>query len=434
MSHLDAARFQMAYSLAFHMIFAALGVGMPALLATAEFLHLRTGDDEYMRLAKTWARATAVLFAIGAVSGTGIALELGLLWPEFMHFAGSTIGPAFALEGYAFFTEAIFLGLYLYGRDRMPPLAHSLPSLAVAVSGATSSVLVTAANAWMQNPVGLETLRANPEQMNPWIIFANSHWWVMALHSTIACYAATGFAAAGIYAWGMLRGRTNTLRRKALAITMAMGLLAALTMPLTGDASAKVVARNQPEKLAAMEALFVTRERAPLLLGGIPNEATGEVCCAIELPGFLSFLAFGSFNAEVMGLDQVPREEWPNIPLVHTSFQLMVGAGMAMIAAGLYYLWVRWRHPEQVSADRRLLWTLVIASPLGYIALETGWIVAEAGRQHWTVWKAMTTAEAVTPAGGMGASMLGFTALYAVLGVILVLLLIRLSHEAPEGK
>jgi len=428
-SHLDAARFQMAYSLAFHMIFAALGVGMPALLATAEFLHLRTGDDEYMRLAKTWARATAVLFAIGAVSGTGIALELGLLWPEFMHFAGSTIGPAFALEGYAFFTEAIFLGLYLYGRDRMPPLAHSLPSLAVAVSGATSSVLVTAANAWMQNPVGLETLRANPEQMNPWIIFANSHWWVMALHSTIACYAATGFAAAGIYAWGMLRGRTDALLQKALRIAMAMGLLAAVTMPFTGDLSAKVVARHQPEKLAAMEALFVTRTRAPLLIGGLPDPATGRVCCALEVPGLLSYLAHGSFEAEVMGLDQVPREEWPNLPLVHLSFQLMVGAGMGMVLVGLYYAWVRWRRPEQLAQNRRLLWLLVIASPLGYLALEAGWIVAEVGRQPWTIWKAMLTADAVTPSGNMALSMAGFSALYAGLAVALVLLLSRLRHE-----
>lgn len=434
MSHLDAARFQMGYSLAFHMVFAALGVGMPALLATAEFLHLRTGDAEYLRLAQTWARATAVLFAIGAVSGTGIAFELGLLWPEFMHFAGTTIGPAFALEGYAFFTEAIFLGLYLYGRNRMHPVAHWLTSVAVAVSGAASSVLVTASNAWMQNPVGLETLLADPAQADPWVLFANSHWPVMALHSTIACYAATGFAAAGIYAWGMLRGRTDTLRRKALTIAMAMGLLAALAMPITGDASAKVVARNQPEKLAAMEALFVTRERAPLLIGGIPNPATGEVCCAVELPGLLSYLAHGSFDAEVMGLDRVPREQWPNVPLVHYSFQVMVGAGMAMVAVGLWYAWVRWRRPERVATDRRLLWALVIASPLGYLALEAGWMVAEAGRQHWTVWKAMTTAEAVTPAGGMGASMLGFTALYAVLGTVLVLLLNRLSHEAPEGR
>lgn len=429
MSHLDAARFQMAYSLFFHMIFAALGVGMPALLAAAELLRLRTGDRGYESLARTWARATAVLFAIGAVSGTGIAFELGLLWPEFMHFAGSTVGPAFTLEGYAFFTEAIFIGLYLYGRERMHPVAHALTAVAVAVSGAASSFLVTAANAWMQNPVGIDTLRTQPEALSPWVVFTNPHWPVMAVHSTLACYAATGFAVAGVYAWGMLRGRTDALRQKALRIAMAMGLLAAVTMPFTGDLSAKVVARHQPEKLAAMEALFVTRTRAPLLIGGLPDPATGRVCCALEVPGLLSYLAHGSFEAEVMGLDQVPREEWPNLPLVHLSFQLMVGAGMGMVLVGLYYAWVRWRRPEQLAQNRRLLWLLVIASPLGYLALEAGWIVAEVGRQPWTIWKAMLTADAVTPSGNMALSMAGFSALYAGLAVALVLLLSRLRHE-----
>lgn len=429
MSHLDAARFQMAYSLFFHMIFAALGVGMPALLAAAELLRLRTGDRGYESLARTWARATAVLFAIGAVSGTGIAFELGLLWPEFMHFAGSTVGPAFTLEGYAFFTEAIFIGLYLYGRERMHPVAHALTAVAVAVSGAASSFLVTAANAWMQNPVGIDTLRTQPEALSPWVVFTNPHWPVMAVHSTLACYAATGFAVAGVYAWGMLRGRTDALRQKALRIAMAMGLLAAVTMPFTGDLSAKVVARHQPEKLAAMEALFVTRTWAPLLIGGLPDPATGRVCCALEVPGLLSYLAHGSFEAEVMGLDQVPREEWPNLPLVHLSFQLMVGAGMGMVLVGLYYAWVRWRRPEQLAQNRRLLWLLVIASPLGYLALEAGWIVAEVGRQPWTIWKAMLTADAVTPSGNMALSMAGFSALYAGLAVVLVLLLSRLRHE-----
>lgn len=429
MSHLDAARFQMAYSLFFHMIFAALGVGMPALLAAAELLQLRTGDRGYESLARTWARATAVLFAIGAVSGTGIAFELGLLWPEFMHFAGSTVGPAFTLEGYAFFTEAIFIGLYLYGRERMHPVAHALTAVAVAVSGAASSFLVTAANAWMQNPVGIDTLRTQPEALSPWVVFTNPHWPVMAVHSTLACYAATGFAVAGVYAWGMLRGRTDALRQKALRIAMAMGLLAAVTMPFTGDLSAKVVARHQPEKLAAMEALFVTRTRAPLLIGGLPDPATGRVCCALEVSGLLSYLAHGSFEAEVMGLDQVPREEWPNLPLVHLSFQLMVGAGMGMVLVGLYYAWVRWRRPEQLAQNRRLLWLLVIASPLGYLALEAGWIVAEVGRQPWTIWKAMLTADAVTPSGNMALSMAGFSALYAGLAVALVLLLSRLRHE-----
>ncbi|OTA41242.1 MAG: cytochrome BD ubiquinol oxidase subunit I, partial [Symbiobacterium thermophilum] len=286
------------------------------------------------------------------------------------------------------------------------------------------------ANAWQQNPVGVDLLQSNPEAMNPWTVFVNPHWPVMAVHSTIACYAATGFAVAGVYAWGMLRGRGDPLRQKALRIALAMGLIAAVTMPLTGDLSAKVVARHQPEKLAAMEALFVTQARAPLLIGGLPNPEEGTVCCAVAVPGLLSFLAYGRLDAEVAGLDRVPRQEWPNVPLVHISFQLMVGAGIAMVLVGLYYAWVRWRRPEQVPRDRRLLWLLVLSSPLGYLALEAGWIVSETGRQPWTIWKVMLTADAVTPSGStMALSMAGFTALYAALAAALVLLLNRLRHE-----
>lgn len=427
---LAAARFQMAYSLFFHMLFAALGVGMPALMAIAEGLYLRTGRAAYRALAQTWAKATGLLFAIGAVSGTALSFELGLLWPEFMAFAGSTLGPAFTLEGYAFFLEAIFLGLYLYGWDRLTPLGHWLTGIAVAIAGAASSILVTATNAWMQNPVGADLLKRSPEAMDPVrALFGNPHWPIMAIHSTIACFAAVGFAVAGVYAWGMLKGRSDELRQAAMRIAMGVGLLAAVAMPVTGDLSAKAVARNQPEKLAAMEALFETQERAPLLIGGLPDPETGEVRYKIELPGLLSFLSYGDLNAPVMGLDQVPRAEWPNLPLVHTAFQIMVGAGMAMLVAGLAFAWVAWRRPDRLSRNRRLLWSLVLASPLGYIALQAGWIVSEVGRQPWIIWKVMRTTEAVTPAPGLFSSVVGFTLLYTALAVVLLFLLNRLKHD-----
>jgi cytochrome d ubiquinol oxidase subunit I len=428
MDHLDAARFQFAYSMFFHMMFAALGVGMPALMALAELLYLRTRNEAYLRLAKTWAKATGLLFAIGAVSGTALSFELGLLWPEFMRFAGSTLGPAFTLEGYAFFLEAIFLGLYLYGWERLSPLGHWLTGVAVALSGAASSILVSATNAWMQNPVGADVLKANPAAMNPAAaLFTNPTWPLIATHSTLSAYCATAFAVAGVYAWGMLKGRSDEARRKGLHLAMVVGLIAALAMPVTGDLSAKGVARRQPEKLAAMEALFTTQQRAPLLIGGIPNPETGEVRFAIEIPGGLSFLAFGDPNAEVMGLDQVPREQWANVRVVHIAFQIMVGAGAAMIGAGLAYLFVRWKKPHLLS-NPKLLWLVLLASPLGYAALQAGWVVTEVGRQPWIIWKVMETAAAVTPAPGLMTSVIGFTGLYSALGIVLVFLLNRLKH------
>lgn len=346
-----------------------------------------------------------------------------------MEFAGPTMGPAFTLEGFAFFLEAIFLGLYLYGWERLSPLGHWLTGIAVAISGATSSILVTATNAWMQNPIGAEVLLADPEAMDPvTALFGNPHWPIMAIHSTIACFAATGFAVAGVYAWGMLKGRNDETRRKGLAIAMTVGLLAALTMPVTGDLSATAVARHQPEKLAALEALFETQTRAPLLIGGLPDVEQGRVRFAVEIPGALSFLAYGDTDAEVMGLNDVPRAEWANVVLTHIAFQVMVGTGMAMIVAGLYFAWVRWKRPDQLASNRRLHLILLLASPLGYIALQAGWIVTEVGRQPWIIWKVMPTALAVTPAPGLMASVIGFTTLYSVLGVVLAFLLNRLKH------
>ena len=430
MSNLLAARFQMAFSLGFHMIFAALGVGMPLLLLIAEGLWLRTRRPHYLKLAKTWGKATGLTFAVGAVSGTALSFELGLLWPAFMGFAGIAVGPAFTVEGFAFFTEAIFIGLYLYGWKRLSPLAHWLTGIPVAIAGAASSVLVVAADAWMQNPLGADLLKANPAAVDPaGILFGNPTWPIMAIHSTLATYAATAFAVAGIYAWGALRGKKDAVRRSALRIVLVVGTLAAALMPITGDRSAKYAARFQPAKLAAMESQFQTEKGAPLRIGGWPDPETGEVRYAIDLPKGLSFLAFGDFNAEVKGLDQFPRQDWPNVPVTHVSFQLMVVAGILMLAAVAWYWYVAWKRRGRELDNDVLLRILIGASPLGFLALETGWIVTEVGRQPWILYNVMRTSEAVTPNPHVLSTLVGFVALYLLLGLTLVWLLRRLSHE-----
>lgn len=420
MDILLAARAQMALSLAFHMVFAALGIGLPLLMVLAEGRWLRTRDPVHLRLAKTWSKALALTFVVGAVSGTALSFELGLLWPGFMAFAGGIIGPAFALEGFAFFIEAIFIGLYLYGWQRLSPRAHWWCGVVVAISGCLSGILVLATNAWMQHPVGFRLVDGVPVDVDPLALFTNPTWWILAQHSTLSCYVATGFAVAGVYAWGWLRGRRDAYHRAALGIALGVGGVCAALMPLSGDLTAKNTARTQPAKLAAMEAHFTTRTHAPLLIGGWPNVATGEVHGAVELPALLSVLAHGSPAAEVVGLDRIPRDQWPNVALVHLAFQVMVLAGTAMIAVAAAWWWMRWRRRE----DRRWpMVAVVAASPLGFLALEAGWMVTEVGRQPWTVWGVLRTAEVVTPVREVPLVLFVFTALYLALGIALVALL-----------
>jgi cytochrome d ubiquinol oxidase subunit I len=429
MSPLTAARIQMELSLGFHMIFAAIGVAMPVLMLIAEWRWIRYQDADARRLAHVWAKLTAVTFAIGAVSGTALSFELGLLWPRFMAFAGPLIGPAFALEGYAFFLEAIFLGLYLYGWDRLPPRQHWWCGLAVAVSGALSAILVLATNAWMQNPVGFTLSPTGaPVDVDAWAVLTNPAWPPMAAHSTLACFQAVGFAAAANYAWALWRQPdAGRYARLGLTIAMSVATLAAIAMPLTGDLLAKRAHKHQPAKLAAMEAHFETRRWAPLKIGGWPDVENRVTHFALEIPGALSFLSDSSFDTEVIGLDRIPRDQWPNVAVTHIAFQIMIGAAMAMLGGALWFWLAWWRgRGHETPLPRALMLALVMCGPLGFLALEAGWVVTEAGRQPWVIYGVLRTADAVTPARGIGASLAMFTAVYAGLLILLVFFIRRL--------
>lgn len=427
----------MEVSLAFHMIFASFGIGLPLLMLMAEWQWLQTGERHYLRLAKRWGNATVVLFAIGAVSGTALAFELGLLWPAFMEFAGGVIGPAFTLEAFAFFLEAIFIALYLFGWDRLPGWAHWWTGVPVAVSGAASSVLVVATNAWMQNPIGLEQVVANPESVEPLpLLFGNPVWRMMALHSTLAAYVAAVFALAGVYAWMALRNRGQERAVvSALRMAMGVGLVVAVLMPITGHAYTKLVGEVQPAKLAAMEGLFVTRADAPLTVGGWPDMEAEEVRFGVPLPGLLSWMLHGRTDAEVIGLDRFDRELWPHVPITRTAFQLMVGSGFLMIGVAAWFWLSVWRHGEGILRRRGLMRAVLLASPLGFVGLQTGWIVTEVGRQPWVVYNFMRTADALNRTANMSASLFGFSLLYVLLTVALVWLLARLAGgETEDGS
>jgi cytochrome d ubiquinol oxidase subunit I len=432
MHHLLTARAQMAMSLGFHIIFACVGVAMPLLMAIAEWRYLKTGDEVYYTLARRWAIGTAIMFAVGAVSATVLSFELGLLWPGFMKWAGEIIGMPFSLEGFAFFTEAIFFGIYMYGWDRIAPRAHLAAGLIVAGSGSASAVFVVIANSWMKKPVGFKLVGGRPVDINPLARLTNPAALHETVHMTIAAYIATGFAVAGIHAFLLLRDRNNTFHKKALAIALTVGALAALVQPLSGDFAAREVARLQPIKLAASEGLFESQRGAPLAIGGIPDVKTHRLRYAIHLPDLLSLMAFHDPRALVRGLDSFPQSDWPN-PLtpVHLAFQIMVGAGFAMTALGL---WAGWRlfHGRTIYSSDWFLCALVAASPLGFIAVEAGWIVTELGRQPWIIYGVMRTAEAVTPAPGLAASFIVFTILYLFLAVTVAYLLWEQVIESPK--
>jgi len=433
MSDLLAARSQMAMSLAFHIIFSVIGIGLPLLMVIAEWRWMRTGDSLYLELAKRWAKGAAILFAVGAVSGTVLSFELGLLWPNFMRFAGPIIGMPFSLEGFAFFTEAIFLGLYLYGWDRIGRRAHLFSGVVVALSGVLSGIFVVMANAWMNTPAGFTIVDGQAVDVRPFAAMANPAAFSQTLHMTLAAYAATGFGVAGIHAIMILRGQTNAFHRRALAIALAVGAPASLLQPLSGDVSARVVAETQPAKLAALEGQFATERGAPLRIGGWPDVERRETRWALEIPYGLSLLAFHDPNAEVKGLDSVPREDWPPVAIVHVAFQIMVALGTYMALVSLWAAWRAWRGRSStaLAEDRRLLRALALATPMGFIAIEAGWTVTEVGRQPWVVQGIVRTADAVTPMPGLVVPFLVFTVLYVLLGAIVVYMMRQHIARVP---
>jgi len=422
MTDLLAARGQMAMSLAFHIIFAVLGIGMPLLMVLAEREWLRTGQGVWLDLAKRWAKGTAILFAVGAVSGTVLSFELGLLWPGFMEYAGAIIGMPFSLEGFAFFTEAIFLGVYLYGWNRLSPRAHWWSGVAVTVSGTISGVFVVLANAWMNAPTGFRVVDGRPVDIDPIAAMFTPAALPQALHMTLAAFAATGIAIAGISAAALRRDATVAVHRAALRLALVVAVPASLLQVVSGDLSAKFVARWQPTKLAAMEGQFTTERGAALRLGGLPDEATGTTRFALEIPKALSVLAFADPEAEVRGLDAVPRTDWPPVLVTHLAFQVMVGLGTLMAGAALWVL-LRWARGRDPADSRPLLTLLAALMPAGFLAVEAGWIVTEVGRQPWIIQGVMRTADAVTPMPGLAVPFALFTLLYLFLGAVVCWLL-----------
>jgi cytochrome bd ubiquinol oxidase subunit I len=424
MDNVTLARATMGTSLGFHIVFAVLGVGLPLLLVVAEGLWLRTRDPVWLTLARRWAKAFGILFAVGAVSGTALSFELGLLWPRFMAFSGAIFGLPFSAEGFAFFIEAIFLGLYLYGWDRLSPVAHWLTGIPVAVSGALSSVFVVMANSWMNTPTGFHLDQSGRlAGVDPLAAALNPSTPTEDPHMLVSAYVVTGFLVAAVYAMGLLRRGDDELHRRGLALGMAMAATAIVLAGITGDSSARFIYQAQPAKFAALEGVYANTRCAPVHLGGIPLDSQKRVVGAIEIPCLLSLLAAFDPNAEVKGLDSFPPNDLPNPVLVHLSFDTMVGLGLAIGAvAALFWALVIWR--RRLPRWRPLLLALVAAGPAAVVAMEAGWFVTEFGRQPWIVYGILRTSDAATTAPALGLTFAIFFAIYIGLGLTTARLLL----------
>ena len=435
MDELLFARAQMGFSLIFHIVFSVLGMALPVLIVGVEWKSLRDPNGPWLALARTWSKAMAVLFVIGAVSGTALSMEFGLLWPTFMRQAGGVIGLPFALEGYAFFVEAIFLGIYIYGWDRLTPRAHWLVGIPIAVSGMISGAFITIVNAWMNSPVGFDVIpgpngptidqsSANPigAMLSPMVITQVPHVMLSAL-------VAVGGGAAAVYAWAWLKGHTSAYNRAGMLAGAVMFSLAIPLQFVSGHLSTVKIFDEQPSKFAAAEGILKTGSNQPMHLP-----------LGIEIPSLTSLLINLDTTTVVTGLNDIPATDLPEKPeIVHLAFQVMVLSGVVMMmGAGLFWLSVlrkrRAGKSLELPTNRLTLWLLVLSGPAGFLAVETGWMVTEYGRQPWVIRGFLTTADAVTKQPGIAATFVAFMALYAALGTMLVWVLLRLRTEHPDTR
>ncbi|HEY0447534.1 cytochrome ubiquinol oxidase subunit I [Actinophytocola sp.] len=428
--YLVQARQLQALSLAVHIPLVCFGIAFPAMVLFAEWRYLRTGDALFRTLARRWSKVMLALFAVGVVTGTILSFELGLLWPEFMAGFGNVFGLGFTLEGFSFFVEAIFIAIYVYGWDRLPPRPHFLSGIPVAIAGVTGSLFVISVNGWMNHPGGFELRDGSAVNAHPWsALFGNSYFWHEFVHMYFAGYIVAGFLVAATYAWGFLRGRRGRYERMALTIALSAAAIAAPLQVVIGDWAAREVAVAQPTKLAALEGLGPTTSGAPEHLLGWYNGH--EVVYGIEIPRLLSLLAFHDPNATVQGLDAVAPQDRPPVNVVRFAFQTMVGIGTLLALLGAVYLYTRLRR-KRLPRSRWFYRAVVLAGPLSVVALIAGWITTEVGRQPWIVYGVMRTTDAVTGASGIPVGYATLVLVYAGLATAVWLLLRRFRRVPLE--
>jgi cytochrome bd ubiquinol oxidase subunit I len=426
-SNLGVARSQMAFTLGFHIILASLGVALPALMLIANYRGLRRGDPDALRLARRWSKAVAVTFAVGAVTGTVLSFEFGLLWPAFTGRFGGVFGILFAIEGICFFLEAIFIAIYIFGWKYLSPWAHFWAGVPVVITGLGGAYSVVAVNAWMNQPQGFSPTTGDVTSVDPWKVIFNPAVPYEVPHMILAAYLVTGFLVASIYAVGMLRGRRDHLHRLGLLIPLTVACIATPIQFAVGDTAARAIAKDQPIKFAAMACVqHTSTDVSEYILGSCTSSG---VKYGIRIPGLDSLLVGWSTNTQVTGLDSVPAGDRPPAnTMLHWSFDAMVGICSALIVLALWLAFGWWRKRD-FPQSRWFLRATALSGVASIVALECGWIVTEVGRQPWIVYQVMRTSDAVTHAQNLWITFSLIIALYAVLGVVLVVTLLAMSRR-----
>ncbi|TKC18937.1 cytochrome ubiquinol oxidase subunit I [Robertmurraya kyonggiensis] len=434
MDDLFIARSLFGTTMAFHIIFATIGVGLPLMILAAELTYQKTKDQDYVVMAKRWTKAFAVLLGVGIPTGTIAGVQLSLLWPGFMEVIGRVMPLPFQIEIYAFFIEALFMSIYVYAAERIAPWMRIASLILVAIGALSSAVLITNVHAFQGTPAGFRYENGQFTDINPWEAFFNPSFFVTAGHVALSAYVVGAFVVASVAAFKMRKHETGTrvyqLHQKALKLTLILGCLFAFLTALNGHESAQYLHEYQPEKLAAAEGLFETQSHAPLAIGGVTDKETKEIKGAIEIPWALSFLAGNSFDTVVVGLNDFPEDEWPPL-FIHTLFNGMVGIGSILIVIPLL-VWAWRKLLKKDHYPKPLLWILVCTGPLAVLAIEFGWIFACTGRQPWVIYRILKTAESATTATNLSTLFILFIAVYIILAIAVVLVLLYFFRKNTE--
>ena len=436
-SALVVDRLQFAFTITFHYLFPQLTMGLALLIVILQTMGLRTGDERYTHAARFWGTIFGINFAIGVVTGIPMEFQFGTNWARFSRYAGGIIGQTLAMEGlFAFFLESTFLGLFLYARQRIGARAHWASAVAVWIGSWLSGYFIVATNAWMQRPVAYEISASGVAQLTSFWALVMNEWAVWEyLHTMTGAVQTGAVVMAAVGAFYVLSERDRNYGMLFLKIAVPVGCVAAcLQLYPTGDRQGALIARSQPETLAAMEALFVSGPAAPLVIIGQPNMTDQRLDNPVLVPGMLSFLTYRRWNAQVRGLDAFPRDRWPdNIPLLYYAYHVMVGLGTLLIAAFGAGAWKLWR--GTLGTSRGMLWTLMLIAPAPYVANTAGWLTAELGRQPWVVYGLMRTDVGFSPtvsAGNGLFTLLGFLGMYTLLSLLFVLLITRELARGPN--
>jgi cytochrome d ubiquinol oxidase subunit I len=430
--HLLWARELQAMSLTFHIPLVCFGISFPAIVLFMEGLYLRTGDETYRALAKRWSKVMLLLFAVGVVTGTILSFEFGLLWPNFMATFGDVFGLAFGIEGFAFFIEAIFIAIYVYGWDRVPRKIHLSLGVPIVITGVIGSLSVLTVNGWMNDPGGFDIVNGQVTNIRPWEALFNGFFWHELAHMYFAGYMVTGFIVGGVYAFAYLKGDRSRYVRAGMIVPLTVACLASPVQVVIGDWAGREVTKAQPIKLATFEGLGQTQKDAPFHLLGWYDKSTGEVKDAIKIPYLLSILAYHDPTHVVQGLDSVPEADRPGpINTVRFAFQAMIMIGSGLMLFGLFYAFV-WYRKGRLPTTKWFYRVAVIAGPLSVVALIAGWVTTEVGRQPWIVYEVMRVDGAVTNAGGLQIAFFVALAIYLSLATAVLWLLRRLAARPPQ--